>query len=76
VVLEVGFDAGFSSAAQPLNRAASIPSDDGRRLAWLAQQVAPTISKLAASGRLAEVYSALRLPFPQDEDKGHGNQRG
>jgi hypothetical protein len=67
VVLEVGFEAGFSAAAQPLKGAAVDPSDDDRRLAWLAQQVAPTIERLRARGRIMEAYAALRLPKPNSE---------
>jgi hypothetical protein len=66
LVLEVGFEAGFSATALPLSRATPPVSDDARRVAWLRQQVAPTIARLADSGLMAEVYDALRLPFPPD----------
>jgi hypothetical protein len=54
VVLEMGFEAGFHAAAAPVNRVTPAPSDDERRLAWLSQQVSPTVRRLLAGGIPAE----------------------
>jgi hypothetical protein len=49
-------------------------SDDERRLAWLAVQVAPVVRKLLDRGRRADVLEALGLTEMLGEDSERGSR--